>query len=247
MEEAPMSYAPLIPQGRVVLISGANRGIGRAIAERLYADGFTLSLGARRTASLAPVLAGMSPDRAAAHAYDASERQSAAAWVAATAKRFGRIDALVNNAGIGTNFTVEDEDESALDEMWTVNTKGPLRLIRAAFPLLKAAGAGRVVNIVSLSGKRVAGEALTGYSMSKFATMALTHAVRYSGWEHGIRATAICPGYVATDMTADVTALPPEKMIQPGAIAALVSTVLSLPNSASVAEIPVNCRLEHSL
>ena len=83
--------------------------------------------------------------------------------------------------------------------------------------------------------------------MSKFATMALSHAVRHGGWEHGIRSTAICPGYVATDMTADVTALPAEKMIQPGAIAALVATVLSLPNSASVAEIPVNCRLEHSL
>ena len=242
-----MTYAPLTPTDRVVLISGANRGIGRAIAERLYTDGYTLSLGVRRVESLKPVVAGMKPGRVATHSYDATKAPSAGAWVAAAAKRFGRIDGLVNNAGVGMDFTVEDEDEAALDEMWTVNTKGPLRLIRAAFPLLKASGAGRIVNIVSLSGKRVAGNALTGYAMSKFATMALTHAVRYSGWEHGIRATAICPGYVATDMTADVTALRPEKMIQPGAIAALVATVLSLPNSASVAEIPVNCRLEHSV
>ncbi len=242
-----MTDALLTPSDRVILISGANRGIGRAIAERLYRDGYSLSLGARQPESLKAVVAGMKPGRVSTHRYDAGKAPSAAAWIAAAAKRFSRIDGLVNNAGVGMNFTVEDEDESALDEMWTVNTKGPLRLIRAAFPLLKASGAGRVVNIVSLSGKRVAGDALTGYAMSKFATMALTHAVRYSGWEHGIRATAICPGYVATDMTADVTALPPEKMIQPDAIAALVATVLSLPNTASVAEIPVNCRLEHSV
>lgn len=242
-----MIYAPLTPTERVILISGANRGIGRAIAERLYMDGYSLSLGARQPESLKPVVAGMEPNRIFIHPYDAGKAPSAVAWVSAVAKRFGRIDGLVNNAGVGMNFTVEDEDESVLDEMWAVNTKGPLRLIRAAFPFLKASGAGQVINIVSLSGKRVAGDALTGYAMSKFATMALTYAVRYSGWEHGIRATAICPGYVATDMTADVTALPPEKMIQPGAIAALVATVLSLPNSASVAEIPVNCRLEHSV
>ena len=242
-----MTYAPLSPKERVILISGANRGIGRAIAERLYKDGYSLSLGARRPQSLKTLTGKMAARRVFTYAYDANKPRSAAAWVAATARRFARLDGLVNNAGIGMDFTVEDEDESVLDEMWTVNTKGPLRLIRAAFPLLKESGSGRVVNIVSLSGKRVAGEALTGYAMSKFATMALTHAVRYIGWEHGIRATAICPGYVATDMTADVTALPPEKMIQPGAIAALVSTVLSLPNSASVAEIPVNCRLEHSV
>ena len=242
-----MTYAPLTPKDRVILISGANRGIGRAIAERLYGEGYSLSLGARRPESLKPVIARMKPGRVSTYPYDANKLRSAATWVTAAAKRFGRIDGLVNNAGIGMDFTVEDKDESALDEMWTVNTKGPLRLIRAAFPLLKASGVGRVVNIVSLSGKRVAGDALTGYAMSKFATMALTHAVRYSGWEHGIRATAICPGYVATDMTAEVTALAQEMMIQPGAIAALVATVLSLPNTASIAEIPVNCRLEHSL
>ncbi len=230
-----MAYASLSPKDRVILISGANRGIGRAIAERLYKDGYRLSLGVRRPQSLKTVIARMAAKRVFIHAYDAD------------ARRFGRVDGVVNNAGVGMDFSVEDGDESALDEMWTVNTKGPLRVIRAAYPWLKASGSGRVVNIVSLSGKRVSTESFTGYAMSKFATMALTHGVRHSGWEHGIRATAICPGFVATDMTAGVTAVPADKMIQPGAIAELVATVLSLPNSASVAEIPVNCRLEHSV
>jgi NAD(P)-dependent dehydrogenase (short-subunit alcohol dehydrogenase family) len=242
-----MTYAPLSPQGRVILISGANRGIGRAIAERLYEDGYSLGLGARKPASLKPLLDRMDPARVLGHAYEAGSARSAADWVAATAKHFGRIDGVVNNAGIGHDFSVESGDESQLDEMWEVNAKGPMRVIRAAYPLLKASGAGRVVNIVSLSGKRVTTDVYTGYSMSKFATMALTHGVRYSGWKHGIRATAICPGYVATDMTADVTSIAPADMIQPGAIASLVATVLSLPNSASVVEIPINCRLEHSV
>jgi NADP-dependent 3-hydroxy acid dehydrogenase YdfG len=169
-----MTYAPLTLSDRVIVISGANRGIGCAIANRLYAEGYKVSLGARRLDSLKPLINGMESSRAFAYPYDACNSTAAAEWVSATAERFGRIDGLVNNAGIGLDFTVEDEDESALDTMWLINTKGPLRLIRAAFPLLKASGAGRVVNIVALSGKRVAGAAVTGYAMSKFATLALT-------------------------------------------------------------------------
>jgi len=241
-----MTYTPLPATDRVILISGANRGIGFAIAERLYQDGYKLSLGARRPENLAPLISKMEKGRVSTHQYDAAKVETARAWVESAAKQFGRIDGLVNNAGIYLGFTVENEDEAALDEMWLINTKGPLRLTRAAFPHLKASGAGRVINIVSLSGKRVYDADHTGYAMSKFATMALTHAVRYSGWEHGIRSTAICPGMVATDMTAEFEPAAREQMISPGAIATVVATVLSLPNTASVVEIPVNCRLEHN-
>ncbi len=242
-----MNYAPLSPAGRVIMISGANRGIGRAIAERLHADGYHLSLGARRVESFPSMVASMDAKRTLVHAYEARNLQSAKEWVNATVDRFGRVDGLINNAGVLHRFSVEDEDESLLDEMWEVNTKGPLRLIRAAFPHLKVAGAGRVINIVSLSGKRVTGASIAGYCMSKFAASALTHSVRYSGWEYGIRATAICPGFVATEMTSDISDPTPENMIHPDAIAYLVATVLTLPNPTSVVEIPVNCRLEHSV
>ena len=219
------------------MISGAGRGIGRAIAEHLLAEGWQVSAGLRSASGLAAA------DGLITHRYDAEQAGSAEAWVAATQARFGAIHALVNAAGINPVATLADADETALDVMWTVNVKGPLRMIRAALPALKACGEGRVVNVASLSGKRVANENI-GYAMSKFALTALTHAVRREGWEHGVRATSLCPGFVATDMTAAVTSFPREAMTDPRDLAVLVATVLRLPNTASVAEVLVNCRFE---
>jgi NAD(P)-dependent dehydrogenase (short-subunit alcohol dehydrogenase family) len=102
------------------------------------------------------------------------------------------------------------------------------------------------VNISSLSGKCVRNDNL-GYAMSKFAVMALTQEARRAGWEHGIRATAVCPDFVDTDMTALVKHVPREKMSRPEDIAALIEAVLRLPNTASVAELLVNWRHEDTL
>jgi len=182
-----------------------------------------------------------------AQRYDAERAEDATAWVAATMARFGRIDVLVNAAGISKPRTrLDEEDETSLDAMWRVNVKGPLRLVRAAMPHLRACGEGRVLNIASLSGKRVANENFA-YSISKFALIALTHSVRREGWEDGIRATALCPGFVATDMTAYVTNVPREKMTDPADIAALAETLILLPNNATVGELLVNWRLEPML
>ncbi len=93
---------------------------------------------------------------------------------------------------------------------------------------LAGSGEGRVVNISSLSGKRVRNDNL-GYAMSKFAVMALTQEVRRQGWEHGIRATAVCPGFVDTDMTAHVTKVSRDTMSRPEDVAALIEAVLGLP------------------
>ncbi|MBR0669650.1 SDR family NAD(P)-dependent oxidoreductase [Neoroseomonas soli] len=228
------------PQGRVVMVSGATRGIGRAVAERLLDAGYTVSAGVRDPSRL-PAHAALT-----GHAFDAARTDSADAWVAATIARHGRIDALVNAAGINPRGTLLDPDESAFDAMWTVNAKGPMRVIRAAWPHLVAAKEGRVVNIASLSGKRVRNDNL-GYAMSKFAVMALTQEVRRQGWDHGIRATAVCPGFVDTGMTAHVTKVPRDSMSRPEDIAALIEAVLRLPNNATVAELLVNCRHEDTL
>ena len=236
----------LSPQDRVVMVSGANRGIGLAVARCLHAKGYRLSLGGRDVGKLDAALGGLDRARILTCAFDARDRASCEAWVGCTASHFGRIDALVNSAGIALNVGIEDDDEAAYDAMWEVNVKGPLRLVRLALPYLKKSGSGRIVNLSSLSGKRVK-NLHAGYAMSKFAVVALTHAVRRVGWDHGVRATAICPSFVATDMTADVTAVPRGEMIQPADLAELVATALALPNNAVVAELLVNCRLEDML
>jgi NADP-dependent 3-hydroxy acid dehydrogenase YdfG len=231
------------PKGRVALISGANRGIGLALAQVLYAKGYTLSLGARDLASLSRVTAPMDAARVHAHRYDAGDWPGQAAWVAAAMQRFGRIDVLINNAGIGSGMTIRDADEAELDLIWAVNCKAPLNMIRCALPHLEASGSGRIVNIVSLSGKRVANDNIA-YSMAKFAAMALTHGARKLGWDKGVRATALCPSFVRTDLTSHVTAVTPQQMIDPADLAELAATIIALPNTASVAELLVNCRFE---
>ncbi len=232
----------LDPKQRVIMVSGANRGIGLAVARNLAAKGFGLSLGARDLSALEAV-APQADGGISLQAYEASDPAAGRAWVEAALERHGRIDGLVNNAGIYRPTGFLDEDESGLDEMWAVNVKAPLRLIRAAWPHLKAAGSGRVVNVASMSGKRVMGEAI-GYTMSKFSLVALTHQVRRSGWEDGIRATAICPSFVNTDMAAGITDQRGGAMTQPEDLAELVATALALPNTASVAELTVNWNYE---
>ena len=97
----------LAPEGRVIMVSGANRGIGRAIAERLHDAGYTLSLGVRDPDSLTGMTRGWDPDRLLRHRYDAEDKNTHRAWVDGTASRFGRIDGLVNNAGMVVRVTVE--------------------------------------------------------------------------------------------------------------------------------------------
>ncbi len=141
---------------------------------------------------------------------------------------------------------LETGSDADLDALLDINVKGPFRLLRAAFPHLKRAGSGRVVNVASLSGKRVLG-LNAGYQMAKHAVVALNHAVRRAGWEHGIRSTALCPGFVNTDMVAGHEGIDMAQVTQPADLAALCGVVVDLPNSASVAELLVNWRLEPSL
>lgn len=230
---------------RVVMISGASRGIGAAIAEELRARGWRLSLGVRSVEATAAAYGGPAEDLFV-HPWEARDPTCSKTWTAATLDRFGRIDAVVANAGIATFVGLEDGEPDDLDDLFAVDVKAPFLLARATLPALRVGGSGRFVAVASLSGKRVLG-LNAGYQMAKHAVVALAHAVRRAGWADGVRATALCPGFVATDLTAQVTDPPPEAMSDPHDIARLVATTIELPNSASVAELLVNCRWEHSL
>jgi NAD(P)-dependent dehydrogenase (short-subunit alcohol dehydrogenase family) len=220
------------------MISGANRGIGAAVATHLAAAGWDLSLGMRR-----PAVTKDAP-HALLHAYDAESPDAEANWVDATLTRFARIDAIVCNAGLMIPKSAISITEPEMASMFNVNVFAPQRLAQAAWPALSASGCGRVVVICSLSGKRVASADSGAYALTKFAAVGLTHALRHAGWDAGIRATAICPGFVATDMATAITDMDPPKMTQPEEVARLVELALNLPNNASMPEIAVNGRIE---
>jgi len=225
---------------RVALISGAGRGIGAIVAAELARQGWALSLGMRNP----EMPAWADTDTVHLQPYDANEPGAEARWVANALDRFGRIDAIIANAGIMIPKTVIDAEDEDLDAMLAVNVKAPRRLAKAAWGPLSECGRGRVIIIGSLSGKRVKSANSGLYAMSKFAAVALAHAIRQTGFDLGIRATAVCPGFVATNMAAGITDRPAELMTDPADIARVIAMLVDLPNEASVAEFAINCQLE---
>jgi len=228
----------------VVLVSGSDGGIGSAIVADLLTHGYRLSLGSLDVGLLTDKFGPETPTKIY-QPFDAFDPESARAWVARTVDTFGQIDGLVNALGLGTRVTIMDDNDPILDKLWEVNVKAPLRLTRLCMPFLEKCGHGRVVNIVSLGGKRIRNVAV-GYGVTKFALMGLTHATRTYGWDKGIRATAICPGWVRTQrgMNSPTLKIAHDKMIDPDTIAQLVRTALELPNNAAIAEMLVNCEFE---
>ena len=248
VDEREVRSELLSPAGRVVMLSGGSTGIGAAIARRLLADGYRLSLGGRRPKEIEAKFADFSDPPLVAR-FDALEPASAEAWLKATLGRFGRLDALINNAGRLRPLSFTEGDESVLDELWAVNVKAPFRLIRLALPYLAKSGHGRIINIASTDAKRYRDCSVSiAYAATKHAVLALSHAAKFAGWQHGVRATALCPGAVDTDFITGLPGVTPSAdRIAPTTIAEAAAFLLRLPNNGSIAELVVNSRLEPTL
>jgi len=233
---------------RAVLVSGGGRGIGVAIAQQFLSDGWSVSIGMRQPNPqtwMQPYLENTSSAaRLQLVAYDAFDSQAEEKWVEEALSKFGRIDAIIANAGIAIMKDVLTISDDELQQMLDVNVKAPRRLGLAAWDALKQSGRGRIIIIASLSGKRVKTASSAAYSMSKYAAVALAHGFRRAGFEEGIRATAICPGFVRSDMALSITNAPPEEMTQPEDLARIIAMLVDLPNEASVAEFAVNAQAE---
>ncbi len=225
---------------KVVMVSGGGRGLGAAITRALIDAGWTVSLGLRDLTQ-----ADQFGDAISAHPFDATDPASALAWVDATVAQHGHLNALVNNAGILRMVDFDKGSEDDLDDLWAINVKAPFRLIRAALPHLRACGEGRVVNIASTDAKRFRQGTSVGYSMTKHALLAMTQATRAAGYDDGVRATALCPGAIDTDLIANIPGVTPKAdRLTPETVAGLVTMLLALPNQASVPELVANTRYE---
>jgi NADP-dependent 3-hydroxy acid dehydrogenase YdfG len=228
-------------EGRVALVTGASRGIGAATARALDAAGVRLGLASRSGDDL-----GLD---AVALPTDVRDLAQLEAIVAATVERFGRLDILVANAGVGAYGPFLDLDRAWLDEMVDVNLKGTLYAVRAALPHLLASGAGDVVAVASVAGLRgLPYESV--YCASKFGQVGFLRALDHELRERGVRCTNVCPGGVATDF-----ALEPGRGRTEEALAGMMSAedvaeavvyVLTRPRTHRILELALRPQTEES-
>lgn len=193
----------MIEQAKIALVTGASRGIGRAIAIGMAERGFDVAINdiERQKDALQEVAQEIqATGRRALTVYaDVSNKADVEAMVKKTADAFGRIDAIVNNAGILIASDVEHLKEEHWDSVLDVNAKGTFLVVQAVLPYMKQQKYGRIVNIASIGGKHGAPEQ-AHYSASKAAVMGFTRVLAQEVGTHGITANCICPGIILTDM-----------------------------------------------
>jgi 3-oxoacyl-[acyl-carrier protein] reductase len=196
-------------------------------------EGYELTLAARRPEPLAEAALELGAESVAANLADPDE---CVRVVAVHAERFGGMDVLVNSAGIGISGSFGEQATKAIDLQVGVNLRAALVVTRESLPHLRATG-GHVINLASIAGT-IPTPGLAVYGATKAALISFTHSLNREEDEHGVRATAICPGFVATRMT-EWTGLPSEEQIQPSDVAELVRTILQLSPKARVPQIVI--------
>ena len=183
------------------LITGCSTGIGLATAIHLAGRGYSVYASVRDLAT-SEGLRGATEEAGVALtvlSLDVDSPESIRAGVERVVEEAGRVDVLVNNAGVGDLWAVEDTTETDLLQMFRTNVFGPIALIRAVLPGMRAAGSGTIVNVSSVSARIVS--AFSGpYAATKYALEAITQAVAVEGAAHGIRCVAIEPGFTQTPM-----------------------------------------------
>ncbi len=208
-------------------------GIGLALARMLREDGYELTLVARRPEPLAEAAAEVGAFAVAANLGDPDECVRA---VSAHAERYGEMSVLVNSAGLGIGGAFAKLDTKRIGLQLDVNLRATMIVTRESLPLLRASR-GHIITLASIAGT-IPTPGLAVYGATKAALIAFTNSLNREEAEHGVRATAISPAFVATRMT-EWTGLSEEEQIQPGDIAELVRAVLRLSPNARVPNIVV--------
>jgi 3-oxoacyl-[acyl-carrier protein] reductase len=229
-------------KNQVAVITGGSSGIGLAVAVALLREGMRIVIAARDSKrlkkasdhlkTLGGIVLALPTDVSVEEQVEALHRQ--------TVDRFEKVDLLVNNAGIGQWGEIEKTTEADWDQIQAINLKGAFLCTKAFLPLMKKQRSGYIVNISSLAGKTgMAGS--SAYSASKFGMVGLTQSLLEEVVEHNIRATVVCPGYVATPMVRG-SSVPAREMIPPEDIGQLIVGLLHLSPVTVIREIVVERR-----
>src|SRR3954454_11647924 len=218
---------------RAALVTGGSSGIGLAIARMLRDEGFELTLVSRRPERIEAAAAELG---AAAIAADGAEAADCERIVTEHGERFGRLDVLVNSAGIGIGGRVEDLPAKHHDLQLAVNLRGLFLVTQAAIPLLRESK-GWIVNLASIAGT-LPTPGLATYGATKAAVISLTRSLNDELDADGVRAVAICPGFVDTPM-AEWSALSGGEMIKPEDCAEVVRMLLRLSPRARIPQVVI--------
>jgi NAD(P)-dependent dehydrogenase (short-subunit alcohol dehydrogenase family) len=228
---------------RAAIVTGGSSGIGLAIARVLGEEGYGLTVAARRPEKLEEAVAGLRADGYDVNAVSGNLADEALVQgvVRSHRERFGRLDVLVNNAGVGAGEAVGELTTKKVDLQLGINLRSPILFYRECTELLRAAGAEHrcalVVNTSSISGK-VGEPWLSVYSATKAAVVGFTQAMHKELGADGIKSTALCPAFVDTPMTDFIKGqVKPQDMIQVSDIAETVRVLLKMSPGCVVPEI----------
>jgi NADP-dependent 3-hydroxy acid dehydrogenase YdfG len=234
-------------EGKVVLITGGSTGIGAEVARLLAARGAKVAVAARRADKLDAVVAEISKEGGAAKAYtlDVTDKHQVQAVVAAVVADFGKLDVLINNAGLMPIRPMSEANTDEWDAMIDVNLKGTLYGIAAALPRFLAQSSGHIINLSSVAGVKVFAPGGTVYSGTKFAVSAITEGLRQEVGDK-VRVTSIAPGAVDSDLkhstsgTATDTVLDFYKQAIPAAsVARAIAFAIEQPDDVDINEIVI--------
>ena len=234
-------------EGKVVVITGASSGLGEAAAKHLSELGATVVLGARRADRIEKLAKEIveKGGKALAIAVDVTQREQVKKLVDKAVEQFGRIDVILNNAGVMPLSPVERLNFDEWDTMIDVNIRGVLNGIAAVLPYMKEQKSGQIINTSSVAGHKIfSGSAV--YSATKFAVRALTEGLRMEVKPYNIRTTIVCPGAVKTELLehiseADVREANEDYVggvgISPDSFARVVAFAISQPEDVDINEV----------
>lgn len=234
-------------ENKVIVITGASSGLGEAAAKHLSALGATVVLGARRVERIEKLAREINDNggKAFAMGVDVTQRDQVKQLVDSAVQQFGRIDVILNNAGIMPLSPIDRLNVDEWDTMIDVNIKGVLNGIAAVLPYMKAQKSGQIINTSSVAGHKIfTGSAV--YSATKFAVRALTEGLRMEVKPYNIRTTVVCPGAVKTELLEHITEADIQQAnqdyvglvgISPDSFARVVAFAISQPEDVDVNEV----------
>lgn len=228
-------------KGATAVVTGASRGIGRAIAEALAGEGTSLVLNARATGPLEEAATALRRKgvRVETVAGDVGDEATAARLVETATSRTGRLDVVVNNAGIGHHGPLEAMDPADFDRVCRTNLRGPFLLMRAAIPALRRSGGGTIVSLASLAGVNPVPQR-AAYAATKWGLIGLSRSLLQEVRKDGIRVLILEPGSTLTEFGHDPSKLAnAEKLVRPEDVASILVAALKLPARATVSEIEI--------